>query len=80
MDISETIEFAIKLISTDFIIGCSNCPFSSEHSDINSSDPDEGYYNCELMGAQKVWGEEPVCTDEQWQEHVRKFFKGCPCK
>ena len=52
--------------------GCSDCPFSSV-SDRNGddapnpSDPDEGYYDCELTGLVGIWGENPKCDSFDWR-------------
>ena len=56
------------------IIGCGECPLGSRHSDINPSDPDEGYYSCDLLGRQKVWGENPLCSDRDWINYIRANF------
>lgn len=57
------------------ITGCSECPFSEPHSDvlgndINIADPDEGHYDCRLLCKHEIWGENPVCTDKDWQDFV----------
>ncbi len=82
--------YAIKLfIEAEEIppYGCSNCPFSTELVDplngegANPSDPDEGYYSCDLLkGAEikrrngakgwhpeAVWGESPLCMLTDWK-------------
>ena len=59
--------------------GCSRCPYAVEH-DIdnpyrdraNPSDPDEGWYDCKLLGNGKYWGETPGCTEQQWKESAQK--------
>jgi hypothetical protein len=59
------------------MIGCSECPFATPHKDefgyedINISDPDEGHYDCELLQKQEIWGEDPICKDEDWAEWFR---------
>lgn len=60
------------------ITGCSECPFSSEHSDINYADPDEGYYNCSLLRKEKLWGEDPICSDKDWQGYASQLFEPKP--
>lgn len=57
------------------IIGCSDCPFSEPYrdafgDDINIADPDEGHYNCNLIKKHNIWGEDPVCTDEDWADYL----------
>ena len=64
------------------IIGCSECPFSSPHKDtlgqddINIADPDEGHYDCGLIGQIDFWGEDPICNDENWREWFKYIMVG----
>lgn len=56
--------------------GCSECPFATidPHDDDgpNPFDPDEGYYDCALLGRARIWGEDPPCTTVDWLTHLRK--------
>ena len=55
--------------------GCAECPFSSvnpNEPEPNYCDPDEGYYDCALIGERKIWGEGPKCTGDQWRERARQ--------
>lgn len=54
--------------------GCADCPFSKptkgeEHP--NPSDPDEGYYDCDLIDEDRIWGEEPKCAEEDWAREIQ---------
>lgn len=53
------------------ITGCSTCPHATNGEDVNSYDPDEGYYDCTLTG-QRVWGEAPVCSWDDWKPLVMR--------
>lgn len=58
-------------IQLESFAGCARCPFSEEYGEWgerpNAADPDEGYYNCHLLDVQKIWGENPRCTAENWR-------------
>ncbi len=62
------------------IDGCPNechqfdnkCRFAKYDSDpeaFNKADPGEGYYQCSLLN-ERVWGENPKCTKEQWEVFI----------
>jgi hypothetical protein len=59
--------------------GCHVCPFATEH-DINNpyreipnyADPDEGWYDCSLLNKQRIWGETPECSSDNWREKAKK--------
>lgn len=55
--------------------GCSECPLSSNPKDVNDADPDEGYYTCGLLN-RRVWGEEPLCKPDDWQQEALKELEG----
>ena len=56
--------------------GCSECTFARPsvdalgEKDINSCDPDEGHYDCLLVGQERVWGENPSCDLKDWQNRA----------
>lgn len=55
---------------------CANCSFATVDAAAeyppNSSDPDEGYYDCALLGRRHIWGENPQCSIEDWQRRARE--------
>lgn len=57
---------------------CCHCPFATAevrlHDEPNPADPGEGHYECALLdrtGRDAVWGEEPVCSSEDWRAKAR---------
>lgn len=55
--------------------GCAGCPFSSvdpHATPPNPADPDEGYYDCALLGKKAIWGENPICEPEHWRARARQ--------
>lgn len=56
--------------------GCSECPFAANPDGVNYADPDEGYYDCTLLGRDRVWGESPVCSDRDWKAKARQELDG----
>ena len=60
--------------------GCAACPFSEAKVDVNPADPDEGIYRCLLTKREDVWGEEPVCSLEDWQARARDELAEALCE
>jgi hypothetical protein len=60
------------LVQLERPYGCSDCIFAKEHggwdSQPNPADRDEGYYDCQLINKEKIWGENPQCTSDNWRE------------
>lgn len=59
------------LIEIERPYGCYDCPFAKEHNEWtsrpNPADPGEGYYDCGLLNEQKIWGESPQCSADDWR-------------
>jgi hypothetical protein len=55
--------------------GCAGCVFSTlnecETPAEIAHDPDEAYYDCALLGRNRIWGEEPQCSIADWQLRAR---------
>ncbi len=65
-----------ELIELSRPYGCNDCPFAEQSNEWedrpNPSDPDEGYYNCHLLNQEKIWGETPQCTGNDWRSKGAK--------
>jgi len=77
-DVIDLITSNIRVVGFG-VIGCSECPFAKPSvdvcgDDINISDPDEGHYDCGLLDKQRVWGENPDCTDRDWATWFREIM------
>jgi len=65
-----TKDHAIILAAIQFVNPpdeCCDCPFATNPQDVNLADPGEGYYDCTLIPATRVWGESPKCKSDQWK-------------
>lgn len=62
--------------------GCGGCPYATQAppcdpdlcegcANHESSEEDDAWFVCKLLQDQKVWGEQPECTEKDWRKQAR---------
>jgi len=66
-----------------FSDGCNGCPFaklSAGQSEAEiAHDRAEAYFDCSLVGEERIWGEDPKCKIADWQRRAREELARDAC-